>query len=446
MISRDRCDTTDARTGLGVARGGAFNLGVSAARASARTSPRAEGAGAAAEDWLGFRCCRPVTGGGATGCALREMPGACRPGVDPRCDVIDVAINGNIDGPVCAVFTDGSVRCWSRGPGRAYLGTGTTGPCLAPGLVPSLTNVEQIEMGNDFTCVVRNGPPRSVWCWGANELAQFGGPGSGTRDLSLSPIAAPDIPAPALPGVLSFGGSSGFSYGTTGAITAWGRDDQGQLGDGTVSPRTTGEAAHAVTLPNYRQVALANEQGRTACGVFTNSGEVRCWGAGDGHQFGAAITPVTSTTASATAVTVPGITGAREVRVGLNFVCAVRTDDTLWCWGTGRGRMEAGNGPTPTRVLDRTTQVVMSSDVVCALRADGTVWCWGQAPYVGNGHPGVGYITAPEQVRGLTGVVRLYAGSGTVCAHRGGADLRCWGWASGVGSGGYSGVPVPIVW
>lgn len=376
--------------------------------------------------------------GVSTSCATRTMAGACMPGVDPGCDIVDVSIGHGSGGNPCAVFTDGSVRCWSQNrTDGVYLGNGTVRGCVVPGLVLGLTGVSRTFQGRDFLCAVRPSQAMPVWCWGFNNQQQFGvqAPSS-----SFVPMATP-IPT----GTLALGGGgSGLSVSGAGVVTAWGNNQYGQLGDGTTSGGGAGVAPHAVSLPGLQQLAVDGANGWVTCGVFTG-GEVRCWGWGQAGHFGTARMPVTSSTQSSTPVVVPGITSAREVRISGRSACALRNDATLWCWGLGQSALAMGGGLTPTQVLDRVTHFAVSGSVVCAAREDGTLWCWGSDFLVGNGSDTGEQIPSPVAVAGLSGVRRVYAGLSTACAWLGGSDLRCWGFAPGAGTR-ESTTPVRVVW
>lgn len=356
-------------------------------------------------------------------CGPRMAAGACTPGA-PGCDLVTVSLGSEIFSPgACAVFSDGSLRCWSVG-------------CGAPGVVAGIERVQAARHGGAFLCAVRDGSAEPVWCWGANNDAQFG---TRTPLLSAAFIATP-LPR----GVLQLGGSSGFSVAPSGTVTAWGRNQYGQLGDGTIEQDSMqhGVAPHEVLLTGLRQLALEPLNGWVACGVFEGGG-VRCWGRGVGGHFGTALG---ATAQSAMPVVVPGIDSVRELAVGPRFVCGVRTDNTLWCWGLGNDPRMSGASLTPSRVLDRVTQAVVGGPMACALRDDMTVWCWGAASVVGNG--GSGLVAAPTQVRGLTDVRAIYGGVSSVCARRGtsGADLWCWGSLATVPGADGSPTPVQVTW
>jgi len=79
-----------------------------------------------------------------------------------------------------------------------------------------------------------------------------------------------------------------------------------------------------------------------------------------------------------------GIAGGPRAKVsaGLWHTCAVKTDGSLWCWGSN-GYGQLGDGTN----TGRTTPVqIMSSGVssvslglwhTCAVKTDGSLWCWG---------------------------------------------------------------------
>ncbi len=91
------------------------------------------------------------------------------------------AVSGNGGGHVCALVSDGTVRCW----GRDTPGNGTPTP------VVGLTDVVQISVGPNLgTCArTRDG---SVLCWGKNDVGQLGRP---STDAQLAaPLRVEGLP------------------------------------------------------------------------------------------------------------------------------------------------------------------------------------------------------------------------------------------------------------
>lgn len=78
--------------------------------------------------------------------------------------------------------------------------------------------------------------------------------------------------------------------------------------------------------------------------------------------------------------------------------CALRSDGTVWCWGSnehgalGRpsdapGAPVAEDRPVQVPGVDRADRLVLDGDALCAHRTDGTWRCWGEHPRPGEGVP-----------------------------------------------------------
>jgi alpha-tubulin suppressor-like RCC1 family protein len=268
--------------------------------------------------------------------------------------------------------------------------------------------------------------------------------------------AAPAVAAPAAlqpprdPGVFGFG-----------------NNDDGELGNGTVTTRTLG---HPIGLPasvkqiaasDYMSAALlpdgtvwtwgATGPGRpadpvpvqvpgltgiTQIAVATDSrdmfavgpgGSVWAWGVNTHGQLG------DGTTVDHGPAPVPGLTGITQVSAGSGYALALRSDGTVWAWGDNGGG-ELGDGTktdhlTPEQVpgLSGIAQV-LASGVSFAVRSDGTVFDWGFG-LLGNG-AGAGTAVTPQQVPGLTGITQVASDGGHTLALR--SDGTVWAWGDNV--------------
>lgn len=368
----------------------------------------------------------------SVGCAVRALAGACTPGVDAGCELVDVSLGQALN---CARFNDGSLRCWSpRTASASYVGNGGREGCPSPGLVRGLTRVSATANGYGFSCVVREGVSAPVWCWGSGG---YGFPGVTPSEL-LEPTAT-TLPR----GSLVLGEQHGFSLTAPGVYTAWGSDGFGQHGDGTRSSSV--RPPHELRLAGLVELAAGFA---ASCGRFTD-GEVRCWGSNMNGQLGAAI-PADRMSYSATPLSLPGLTNAVSLRMNRAGACARRDDQSVWCWGQ---EPNVGDGmtrrfTTPRRVFDRALEFAMHDFATCVLRDDRTVWCTGEETYLGIGRTTPGrYLGTPTRVRDLTDVLRLYGGGETMCAQVGPTELRCWGIGAGSAApSGFSSVPLPMRW
>ena len=130
-------------------------------------------------------------------------------------------------------------------------------------------------------------------------------------------------------------------------VLAWGRNDFGQLGNGTT---TDSDTPVNVTLPAGRKVT----QVRAGCShtlALTSKGHVLAWGANDNGQLGDG-----STTSSDTPVRVRFASGTKitAVRAGCDFSLALTSKGHVLAWGyNGHGQLgdaSTASSDTPVRV------------------------------------------------------------------------------------------------
>ena len=221
---------------------------------------------------------------------------------------------------------------------------------------------------------------------------------------------------------LSAGGSASCLLRQDGGVSCWGRNDDGQLGDGTITPRSAGVRVSGLT----DAIALATGE-RHACAVRAG-GSVVCWGADDTGQLGDG-----GGGDRRTPIAVPGVAGATAVVAGSGFSCALLADRSAVCWGDDRDG-EIGDGapgatpraPTPVMGLAGARSLSAHWQHACAVLVDGSVACWGSNA---SGQLGDGTQVnraQPVAVLGLQKVVAVATGLSHSCAMSAGA-IRCWG-------------------
>jgi len=294
-------------------------------------------------------------------------------------ETISAGFNSNY-----VIRPDGSLWAW----GYDILGDGTENihdeenllinARLSPVLI--MDDVIHVSSGATHATAIRS--DGSLWTWGSNANGQLGNGAGGEWDSnSLTPIRIlSDVVA------VSAGGHHNMAIRSDGSLWAWGRNELGQVGDGTTENR---------------------------------------------------MTPVRI------------MDNVRAVSAGQEHTMAIRDDGSLWAWGSSRfgnlgngsssdGQMASASNPNPIRIMDNVTAVSTSGDHTMAIRGDGSLWAWG---INWNGELGIGVFAAPgghygtpmnpdsyrsSPVRVLDNVVAVSAGRGLTMAVR--SDGSLWGW------------------
>lgn len=165
--------------------------------------------------------------------------------------------------------------------------------------------------------------------------------------------------------------------------------------------------------------------GRT-CVVKTDH-TVWCWGSNSSGMLGSALL------ASAVPVQISSIDDAVAVTGSGSFSCILRTDSTVECWGDnssgqlGDGTTNSSNTPVTVQGLDDVEQLASGFSSSCAVSATGTVACWGQNY---NGQLGNGSTTSspvPVDVAGITTAVSVSIKDSHACALLADTTVKCWG-------------------
>src|SRR5438034_8413581 len=227
-------------------------------------------------------------------------------------------------------------------PANPTIGVGQTQQFTANGaLTPTA-----VAAGGFHACMRL--PDGTVQCWGRNYSGQLGN-GDGNLTNSSVPVTARGLTTATS---VVTGDSHTCALLGDGTVQCWGVGDSGQRGDGTFNNISTvpvavvgmGGAGH---LTNAVAVAA---RGYHSCALL-GDGTVWCWGRNQDGQLGNGIplpappgTQCPSSWCSSTPVRASGITGAAAVIAGGYHTCAVLMPDrTGQGWGR-RGDGQLGDG------------------------------------------------------------------------------------------------------
>ena len=316
-----------------------------------------------------------------------------------------VSIWGGARGTII-LKSDGTVWTWGANF-NGKLGIGDTNPVRSvvpvevhgAGNVGYLNSVKLI-MGCEFHNVAVK-PDGTVWCWGWNGIGQLG---NGTTNDSWTPTQTGLTAIPPLTSVVKLGGRPYFTLAvkSDGTIWAWGMNQFGQMGNGTVSPFTN----VPVMVSNSWPGGAINGPLQVTCGyqfgaALATNGTVWTWGSGSHGELGNG-----TTTPSYYPARVAGLTNITAISAGWYHILALRADGTVWDWGNNsNGELGDGNslnGLSPVQVLNVSNIVSVSGGDAhsTALAADGTIWKWGvnDVGELGNGTTNNAPNPAPAKI------------------------------------------------
>jgi alpha-tubulin suppressor-like RCC1 family protein len=224
----------------------------------------------------------------------------------------------------------------------------------------------------------------TLWSWGRNYQGVLGLNLEGFNYRS-SPI---QVGTDTNWSKVSHSGTHAMAIKTDGTLWAWGKNDYGQLGlndrltaiNGRSSPVQVG------TSSNWSLVSAAE----TITAAIKTDGTLWTWGRdrpGTSAQVPMLGRPNDAYVSRSSPTQVGGNTTWSKVNIGISVAMAIKTDGTLWTWGTGRGlglNINYGYRSSPTQIGSLTTwsEAVVNqgnrygNDCI-ALRTDGTLWLWG---------------------------------------------------------------------
>ncbi|MDG4551260.1 MAG: hypothetical protein P9G45_12725 [Candidatus Contendobacter sp.] len=184
-----------------------------------------------------------------------------------------------------------------------------------------------------------------------------------------------------------------------GTVWAWGNNATGQLGDGTTNTKRT-SPVQARGLTNV----VASAAGGLHTVALKGDGTVWAWGRNKEGQLGDG-----TATDRPTPVQVIGLSGVTAIAAGAAYSIALKSDGTLWAWGwinsTTNTTPAQVSGLTDIVASAAGGLAVLNTETghTVALKGDGTVWAWGRNKEGQLGDGTTTDRTAPVQVLGSGG-------------------------------------------
>ena len=360
---------------------------------------------------------------------------------NPIVDIVAVAVSpSSYGGSSYALRSDGTVLAWGSnvygqlGDGTSGLGfSGTPADKINPVLVRDVTgnvisNITAIAAGTEFAVAVKS--DGSLLAWGRNSQGQLGDGSSGAGTDKKNPVVVVDALGNPISGV----GSVNAGYGHTlalkldGTMLAWGDNSSGQIGDGT-------------WLSRNNPVVVRDAVGNSISGIveisvsfahsiaLKDTGTLLAWGRNAEGQLGdGSVIPKNVPITVVDPLSNP-VSGIGSINAGFNHNLVVKSDGTLLAWGDNVSG-QVGDGSFIKRLNPTIVQNALGSAVFdvqssaagvkdsVVLKNDGTLLAWGYNYYGQLGDGTAISRSSPVQVTDVTGApINLgfrYSVSGTV--------------------------------
>ena len=334
----------------------------------------------------------------------------------------------------CAVDSEGKIYCWGN---NSYgdLGNGKEIESAVPvrvGDTGVLAGVKaaSLSSGGLHNCAASD--EGKVYCWGDNSFGQLGKDKLHTIDFSSIPVEVD------MTGVLKdkiIVSVFADEYNTlaideAGSLYSWGRNTSGQLGCGTTSDIELPVEVDITGVLNGKKIISADAGSEHSCAV-DDAGMVYCWGRNDKGQLGDG-----STTDSAVPVEVD-MSGEmngkeiKEVSAGESYTCVIDTEGNVYCWGESVDSEEH----LPVKI-DMGGVLASSIDVnqanACVLSTLNKIYCWGKnfRGQLGDGTENDSLTPVEVNMSGVMKdktIISIGAGNNFSCAMDDAGEIYCWG-------------------
>ena len=253
----------------------------------------------------------------------------------------------------CFVDNDGKVYTWGENY-DGELGNGKTDSTIVPICISDIEGnelkgkniVDIVKSGFFKVALDDNG---KVYTWGSNVGGQLG---NGTENDSSVPICISDTENSVLKGKniknISLSGNTVCALDDNGKVYTWGENNYGQLGNGTTTnssmPICISDTENSVLKGKNIKNISAN--GYTVCAIDDN-GKVYTWGKNNYGQLGNGTTTNSSMPICISDVQNNALNNATITKIITRSVDIYAIDDNgkLYAWG-GNNYGQLGNGTT----------------------------------------------------------------------------------------------------
>ena len=326
----------------------------------------------------------------------------------------------------------GGNELWGVGDNeKGTLGLNNTTHYSSPVQIPGVTwdKVEKLRgatAGAKKTAALKS--DGTLWAWGASDAGSLGQNQNGDNASYSSPVQIPGTTWKN--GMLT---NSAIMTKTDGTLWAWGSNSYGNLAQ---NDRTQYSSPAQIPGTTW-SLAIGSTRDGMGAGIKTD-GTLWTWGRNGKGSLGH-----NDLTQRSSPVQVPGTTWSTAINtfsISYESVSAIKTDGTLWSWGSGwygglgvLGHADGDRRSSPVQVGSDTTW----SKVICgnwnvrlATKTDGTLWAWGRNTTGQLGQNNTTDYSSPVQIPGTSWSSIISASGNAAAAMK--TDGTAWVWGNNI--------------
>jgi alpha-tubulin suppressor-like RCC1 family protein len=282
-----------------------------------------------------------------------------------------VSAGGNHTG---LIDKNGSLWMWGL---YKPVGNGLWKPAPVPAKV--LDNVVSVSNGSNHTAAIKT--DGSLWMWGSNNSGELGNGGIGNIHDSEGGIYQ-NVPVKVMDKVASVSCGDGYTAAikTDGSLWMWGANNDMQLGNNGVGNVQDEIYGAYQTLPvKVLDNVVAVSCGSSHAAAIKTDGSMWWWG------YLGVMSDNNSVSATYYAEPVKVMDNVAAVSCGGSHTAALKTDGSLWMSGGDNGWGQLGDSSStegrspadPIKVMDGVASVSCGGSHTAAVKTDGSLWVWG---------------------------------------------------------------------
>ena len=287
----------------------------------------------------------------------------------------------------------------------------------------------------------------NAYAWGSNQYGQLGqDPAKTTAQNTPTKVPLPNgVAAGFTYTQVAAGGAHTLAIGSDGILYSWGRNNHGQLGDGTTKDRFKPQPVNVTSDQPFKAVQIS--AGAYDSAAIDDQGRVYTWGCENNNYSNTifSATRMTPTLAKDPNGSSQGL-HAVQVSVKWSFILALDEDGDVYAWGYNTNG-QLGNGQhtgeysttytsDPTPVKDpadnsktfKATQISAGTWHALAVGQNASLYAWGKVNDTEYLTPSTAPIRDPNHSNKDFKATRISAGTWHSLAIDQDGDAWGWGW------------------